>query len=66
MELELDRLYTIHNVGELQVIATSTRAIIPTKRHTHPASYILYSPSNFTVPAGRTLSVSTDLCVSNI
>ena len=64
MDLDPNRWYTLHDVGKLQVLALSRAAIHPTKNDSLPESYLLYSPYDLEVPAGRTKSVSTDLCVS--
>ena len=64
MEAESNCLYLLHTVGVLQVLRLSTWAILPSKQSTSANSYSIYSPRDFMVPAGRTSSVSTDLCVS--
>lgn len=64
MEEEGEYTYIIHNVGELDVLKLSPRSILPTKRGTPTASYILHSPFDFVVKSGSTKSVTMDLCVS--
>ena len=59
-----NQCFTIHNVGKLQVLALSKAAILPTKKDGRPESYLLYSAYDLEVPAGRTKSTSTELCVS--
>ena len=61
MEMEM---HIVHDVGELEVVKLSGNAILPTKQDVHITSYTLYSPFDFVVKAGRTKSVSTELCVS--
>ena len=64
MEAESNCLYLLQTVGVLQVLRLSTWAILPSKQSTSANSYSIYSPRDFVVPAGRTSSISTDLCVS--
>ena len=66
MEMESNRMYILHRVGDLEVLQLSRSAILPTMQPAHPASYTLYTPRDFVVLAGRTTSLSTDLCVGRI
>ena len=65
MELDPSRWYTLHNIGELQVLAPSEGGILPTKDTARDGTYTLFSPYDLEVPAGRTKSVSTDLFVGD-
>ena len=64
MEMEPNSIYILHSVGDLQVLQLSRKSILPSKQAANPASYTLFTPYDYEVPAGRTISVSTDLCVS--
>ena len=55
--------YTVHQIYELQVLALSESAVLPTKLP-HENRYLLYSPYDCTVQAGCTKMISTDLSVS--
>ena len=63
MELKPNCDYTVYNIYDLEVLALSERAILPTK-HSDEDCYLLYSPYDCTVSGGCTKMVSMDLSVS--